>query len=109
MGDGWHATRHSPLVTRHWQVSDYQLFQLQRQIAATHLRAQVHSDLLLLLWRVDARVDPLIIRALVAVFQAVEDLLASTGLFGALAGLEAPDKILGLGNILLLGLVVLEL
>jgi hypothetical protein len=59
------------------QVSNHQLLQLQRQITAAHLRAQVHGDLLLLLWRVDACIDPLIIRALIAIFQPVENLLAT--------------------------------
>ena len=59
--------------------------------------------------RVDARVDPLIVRALVAVLQPIENLLATTGLLGAHAGLEAPDEILGFVNIILLSLEVLEL
>src|SRR5215213_1406236 len=87
-------------------ISNYQLLQLQRQITTAHLRAEVHGDLLLLLRRIDARVDPLIIRALIAIFQPVQNLLATARLLGAHAGLEAPDEIFGLINIILLGIEV---
>src|SRR5690606_18483866 len=81
----------------------------QGDFTAAQLCIHVDRELFLLLRAFNALINPLAIQTLITIFQTVKDLLTATGFFTALTRLKAPNKLLGLGDILLLRLEVLHL